>query len=67
MSKRTCYTKSGCEALGFFDRPTLRARRLKPAKGQEPAAAYWQGYGLVNVFSLADCVPMRPYRAPTAA
>lgn len=67
MTKRVYRTKTECQAMGLLDRPTLRAMRLKPAKGQKPDGLYWQGHGTVAVFAVAACMPMAPYRAPTAA
>lgn len=67
MAERIYKTKVECESLGWLDVPTLRAMRLKPAKSQNPASAYWQGRGEVYVYAVAACVPMAAYRAPTPA
>ena len=62
MGKNLVYkTKEALAERGFFDKPTLRAKRLKPGPKQRPADQYWQGRGTVNVFALSECVPMCDY------
>lgn len=63
MAKKLAYTtKSEYAELGFFDRPTLKAQRLKPAPKQKHAGVYWQGFGTVSVYDINHCVPMRKQR-----
>lgn len=45
----------------------LRAERLKPAPGQQPADRYWQGYGWVALYAASQAVALRPYKAPSQA
>lgn len=45
----------------------LKAERLKPAPGQQPAARYWQGMGWVYQYDASLAVAMRPYRASAPA
>ena len=45
----------------------LKAERLRPGPGQQPAARYWQGMGWVYQYDASLAVAMRPYRAPTPA
>lgn len=47
----------------------LRARRLKPAKNQQPVKRYWSNRARAyrDLYDPAEAVPMRPYRAPTEA
>lgn len=45
----------------------LKEARLKPAEGQQPVAAYWQGHGYVSLYDPAHAVPMRPRRAVSPA
>jgi hypothetical protein len=63
MAKKLTYiTKSEYAELGFFDRPTLRAQRLKPMPDQKSVGEYWQGHGTVLVYDINYCVPMRKQR-----
>lgn len=64
MTKKQHPTKDECAANGWLCRAELKKERLKPAKGQLPVAMYWQGQGFVGVYDKAQCVAMRPYRAP---
>lgn len=50
----------------FLTISQLRAQRLKRARGQAPASRYWQGHRHISTYSVADAVPMRPYRPPSA-
>lgn len=45
----------------------LKADRLKPAPGQQPATRYWQGQGWVYQYDAAQAVVMKPYRTPSPA
>lgn len=45
----------------------LKAERLKPAVNQQPSARYWQGRGWVYQYDASQAVPMKAYRAPSAA
>lgn len=51
----------------LLTRTQLKAERLKPAPGQEPATYYWQGRGWVNLYAVTLAVAMKPYRAATQA
>ena len=65
MSSRRRYaTKEELEAQGYYSRPALRERRLKPLPGAA-YREYWQGRGTVRAYLRADCVPMREYRPAT--
>lgn len=66
--QRQYMTPAEATAAGLFPRSILRRDyRLKPATGQPSAGTVWQGQGTYQVFAKADCVPMRPQRAPTPA
>lgn len=61
-------TPAEAREAGLFPRSVLRREfRLKPVKGQWPAATVWQGQGFYYVFAKTACVPMRPYRVPSSA
>jgi hypothetical protein len=53
--------------IRLLTKTQLKAERLKPALGQQPAAYYWQGMGWVNQYDASLAVAMRPYRASTPA
>ena len=64
--KRDYMTPKEASDAGLFPRSILRRDfRLKPAKNQRTVATVWQGKGFYDVYAKADCVPMRPYRAPS--
>lgn len=50
----------------WYSKYELRKKfRLKPAKGQHFTGVVWQGQGTYYVYDKAQCIEMRPYRAPT--
>lgn len=53
--------------IRLLTKTQLRAERLKPALGQQPAARYWQGMSWVYQYDASLAVAMRPYRASTLA
>lgn len=60
-------TKDQASKQGWYCRADLRTLfRLKTAPAQAAAGEVWQGYCSYLVFDKAKCVPMRPYRKPTA-
>lgn len=66
--QRQHMTSAEATSAGLYPRSTLRREfRLKPAPGQQMAGTVWQGQGAYRVFAKADCIPMLPRRAPSAA
>lgn len=53
--------------IRLLTKTQLKAERLKPAPGQQPAARYWQGQGWVYQYDAGLAVAMKPYRAPSEA
>jgi DNA polymerase-3 subunit epsilon len=52
----------------LYTKTQLREQhRMKPGRDQLPASRYWQGQGYVDLYDLAQAVPMRPARAASPA
>lgn len=53
-------------AKNWYSKHELKIKfRLKPAKNQRIVGTVWQGQGTYYVYDKAQCIDMRPYRAPT--
>lgn len=60
---------TGEASVALLSRTALRAKRLKPAPGQQPAASAYshRRRARIDLYDPAGCVPMRDKREPTDA
>jgi DNA polymerase-3 subunit epsilon len=56
------------DRTSLYTKTQLREQhRMKPGRDQLPASRYWQGHGYVDLYDLAQAVPLRPARAASPA
>lgn len=66
MHNRRYLSPAEAAEKGWYSRAVLKRKfRRRIAAGQKPAGKAWQGRGAFDVYDLADCMPLRPYRAPS--